>query len=691
MNKNTDSLLRILTVLESDNEAENLAAVMRNNAIATRIENALTPHDLKEAIKQHTWDIIILSFCTPEIDATEALEIINDPGPGTSIIVVTDDYNAKTHLELIKKGASQFISNKPDELVVLCIKNEYEKIQTYNRSRQAEVLIEESEKRNQSLMNSSRDAIAYVNDGMHIYSNQTYLDLFGFEKAEDLEAVPIMDLIAEEDAGDFRDILKEMFNGKHPDDEFKFLAEKNNGEKFEAIMSFSAATVHGEPCTQILIRGNQAAQAELDELRRKDLLTELYNRNYLSEQLDEEAGKFIENDKHENSAFIYIDLDGFKSISEKIGLSESDIVLRGFSRIILDNIGKNDLAARYAGDIFAVLVKEKDINKVKATADSIRKALEEHNFDLQQESIKCTASIGIVQISENSESNVKILSQGESACKVAKNNGGNSIYAYTLADEKAKDEHDQKWVQLINQALSQDQFYLLYQPIVSLHGASGQRYEVIIRLQSEDSEEILPEKFMAIAEETGLRMEIDRWLIKQAVKDIIKNKNTAELRLFVKLSTESLQEKSFLIWLNKLIKAAKLPPGKIVFEISEATVSKSPAHAKAIISNLKKLGCLSAISQAGHSKDLFDFLKTVDTKYLIIDPLFTSSLTTSEQSQKIVQGVTNTAKKNKIMSIAENANDAGAIAVLYQTEIDFIQGDYLQPPDREFSYDFSGS
>ncbi len=693
-----EQAVQLLTILESDNETDHIKSLLQNNGQAVRAENVANTKQLKAALKRHTWDLIIASYCTSDIDAKEVMEFVARSHPEIPVIVITDDFNEQTQLDILQTGARYYLRNNSDPLMLLVLTRELAYLRIRQQLRLANSSFQESEKRNWALMNSSRDAIAYIHEGMHIYSNTAYLDTFGFSSADEIDAIPIMDLIASEDAKKFKKILRALSEGNNPEEEFEFIAIRNSSEKFNAIMAFSPASIDGEPCTQIVIRGNQVLEEELESLRRQDLLTVLYNRNYFVEQLEEEICRAIGDDNYVNSALMHIDLDGFKSISEKIGLANSDLVLREVANIIKKNTTDTDIAARFAGDVFTVLFKQADLKKVTDIAESIRVALSKHKFDIQEESFFCTASIGVVQISNNSDNNLKTLSQAESACKVAKSNGRNSIYAYTLADEKAKDEQDLQWVQIINNALKQDHFNLLYQPIVSLHGEQGDgtqgaRYEVFVQLSGTDIEngdqKMTSEEFMGVAENTGLITMIDRWVIKNAVKDLLLESEKAKTQLFIKISSESIEEKSFLIWLNKLIKATHLPGNRLVFELDEAIIIKSMAKAKAFTTNLKKLGCTTAIKNAGHSKELFGFLKLVDTKYLIIDPVYTSSLTTSEQSQKTVETISHMAKKHGILSIAEKIDDPSIMAILWQSEIDFVQGDYLQSPNETLSYDFS--
>src|SRR6185369_5130483 len=118
-----------------------------------------------------------------------------------------------------------------------------------------------------ALLDSSRDPIAYVHEGMHVRANKAYLEIFGFEEFEEIEGMSILDMIAPEDADDFKTLLK----------------KRSDGSAFDAIMEFAEATYEGEPCQQISFRQQTMSvelAKELDVLRSKDLVTDLFNRQY---------------------------------------------------------------------------------------------------------------------------------------------------------------------------------------------------------------------------------------------------------------------------------------------------------------------------------------------------------------------------------------------------------------------------
>lgn len=468
---------------------------------------------------------------------------------------------------------------------------------------------------------------------------------------------------------------------------------RSDATKFPGVMVFAPASIDGEPCTQVLIRGkgdSKALEEELDTLRRQDLLTGLFNRNHFMEQL-EVAIKAATNPQGSKScALIYLEPDEFKQITETVGIAAGDLILSDLATVIKDNTGPADIAARFAGEVFTLLISESDTSKVKIIAEKILKAVENHVFDLDTQSITTTCSIGIAPITEKSSDSKLVIGHADMACKQAKSGGGNQLYLHTAADEKASNERDLGWIRRIQHASEKERFRLVYQPIVSLHAAPGERYEILLRMLGEQNEDILPGEFMPIAERAGLMPEIDRWVTKQAIKILASKRNTkTHTQLFIKLSHDSIKDQTLLVWISKLLMAARMHGTSLVFEASEASVLSALKETKLFINGLKQLHCEFAIDHVGSETQSFNYLKHLDVTYLKIHGAHIATLATNEKSREILKMITDIARAENKQTIAEHVQDANSLAALWQSGVNYIQGYYLQKPDDAMTYDFN--
>lgn len=693
MTKN-EKVIRLLTIKESSNEAELIASMMRNAGYAIRSSNVEDAEDLEEALAQQTWDLIIASQTLPGLSAIQVLEIIKQAGKDVPVIITAAQYDAASAAELLRAGARDLVPETNPELLLLVIARELHDLEERRGHRSVKTMYRESERRNRSLMDSSRDAIAYIHEGMHIYTNATYLEMFGYAEANDVEGIPIMDLIAPESHQQFKGILRQLTAGETPEGDVEMSLVRSDANKFPGVLVFAPASIEGEPCTQVLIRGksdNKELEKELDTLRRQDLLTGLYNRNHFMEQLEAAIKTATNEQGSKSSALIYLEPDEFNQITESVGVAAGDLMLSDMAAVIKNNIGPNDVAARFAGEVFTILVNEADVGKVKKLAENLLKAIENNIFELESQSITTTCSIGVAQITETSSDAKKVLAHADMACKKVKSDGGNQVHIHTAADEKASNERDLGWIQRIKTALEKDRFRLVYQPIVSLHAEPGERYEVFLRMLDEQNQDISPGEFLALAERAGLMPEIDRWVTKQSVKMLTTKRNTAahQTQLFIKLSHDSIKDQTFLVWISKLLKAARLHGASLIFEASEASVLSALKETKLFINGLKQLHCEFAIDHVGSETQSFSYLKHLDVKYLKIDGSHIATLASNEKSREMLKTITNIARAENKQTIAEHVQDANSLAVLWQSGVNFIQGYYLQKPDNAMTYDFT--
>ena len=687
------NVIRPLILEESANEAEALASALRNAGYAIRYKHIEDAEDLQEALEGQSWDLLLAAQQIGNFPATQALSIIKKSGKDIPGIVFGSEHSEALVTETMKAGAVDFVSEDAQEHLLLVIEREITNLHERREHRKCKSLYNESEKRNRVLLDSSRDPIAYIHEGMHIYANQSYQDIFGYEDIEELESVPIMDLISGDEQQSFKEVLRNISNDAPPEGTLEYQAVREDGEVFAATMEFSHASIDGEPCTQVMIHrksDNKALEKEIEKLRQQDILTGLYNNQHFMEQLQIEVAQA--NQTEEKSALLYIEPDNFKNIKETLGIAESDLVLSDIAKYIQGIIPEeNAQIARYAGTIFTIMLSGPLQKQAEELAEKLRSGIIDHIFEVEGKTVTTTLSVGLSTITETTPDAKKAISQTETACRVAKDKGGNQVHIFSEEDALASLEADKRIITLLQLALKNNRFALQFQPIVSLHAEPGERYEVLIRLKDQDDSLIMPSEFLEAAEQAGLMTEIDKWVIKSAAKAILdKRKIGKELQFFIKLSADSLRDPNLLVWISKLLQAARLHGDSFVFEISEQDALENIKIAKTFSSGLKQLHCNLAIDHAGRdSKDLA-YLKHLQLKYMKIDGCHISN-SGDEASQEMIQKVAEAGIAQNILTIAEHVQDPTCLAVLWQHGVNFIQGYYLQQPEESLDYDFSSS
>jgi len=630
----------------------------------------------------------------PAFSARQALDVLNQSGRDIPVIVICEPGQADAAIAELANGARDAIGLDQDQRLLHVVRREVESLKARKQLRRAEQMLHESEKRARHLIDSSRDAIAYVHDGMHIYANQAYLDMFGYETEEDVEGIPILDMVSADDHAKLKEFLRNYAKGRSEDDTLEVLAKTTSGETFDILMEFSRASMEGEVCTQIIIRA-QADSKELEQqlnvLSKQDLLTGLYNRTYFLEQVDKLIGLTVEGKAQ--GVLLFIELDKFEDLRNSLGIAAADSFLADVARILKEQYGTGGLLARFEGPSFTLLVNDIDLRQAEQTSNDILKSISDHTATINGKVVTTTASIGIVHINETVSNLQDCIMRAEKGCEVAQKEGGNRYNIYNPAIEDLEEQEQVNlWSHRIKDALRNNRFKLLFQPIVSLHGVAGSHYEVLVRLVDEKGEEISPGEFIPAANQADLTKFIDRWVIANTFK-LLQERAIENLQthFMIKLSQSSLTDADFLPWVSERIQSLQLDNNSLIFEVDESTALNHLTQTKTILAGLKQLNCRTALENFGTEQNTFQSLKELSVDFVKIDAALIKNLAKNIENQERVKTIAEETRSHNIQTIAAFVEDANSLAVLWSCSVDFIQGYFLQQPSNDLNFDFDSA
>ncbi|WP_394561451.1 EAL domain-containing protein [Aquipseudomonas alcaligenes] len=677
--------IRLLILEDSQNEAERLVSLFRNAGRATRVHRITSSDNLAEALQQ-SWDLLINAPSSEHLEPSEAISAIRRQAKDIPVIQLIADNDSDAVTEALMLGAQDALPQGEDERLILVANRELANLEERRARRSAEVALREAEKRCQLLLDSSVDAITYVHDGMHIYANRAYLKLFDYEDADELEGMPMIDLIASEDQSRFKDFLKN-YASDEGNAELSCGGVRPDGKRFQARMSFSPATYDGEPCIQAVIRAesdNAELEEKLREISSQDLVTGLYNRTYFLELMDSAAQRAV--NEGQPSSLAYIRIDRYSDAIGEVGLAGIDILLTDLANLLRGHFGDSAELARFGDDVFTVLLPGVTPQQLPEQLQPLLKKVEGHLFDVAGRTVQSTLSIGVAGLSEQTCKAQEVIDR---AHRCADELEGNAIKVYNPADELAAAANRGSLVAMIQQALENNSFRLLFQPIISLRGDSDEHYEVLLRLLSPQGEEVPAAEFLSAAKGAGLAEKLDRWVILNSVKLLSEHRSKGHsTRLFVHLSANSLQDQTLLPWLSVALKAARLPSDALVFQISETDAVTYLKQAKALSQGLAELHCKVALGQFGCALNPFNTLKHLNVDFVKVDGSFTQDLSNADNQEALKTLLASLHAQAKL-TIVPFVESASVLATLWQAGVNYIQGHYLQGPSQSMDYDFS--
>lgn len=685
---NEKKTIRLLILEDSQNEAERLVSLFRNAGRATRVHRITSSDDLNEALQQ-SWDLLIAAAESSAMAPGEALASIRRQAKDIPFLQLIAGNDTDDITEALALGAQDAVPHGEDERLVLVANRELSNLEERRARRAAEVALREAEKRCQLLLDSSVDAITYVHDGMHIYANRAYVDLFGYEDAEELEGLPMIDLIAPTDQATFKDFLKGYQNNEG-NAELRCGGIKVDGASFKARMTFSPATYDGEPCIQVVIRAdsdNSELEEKLREVSCQDLVTGLYNRAHFLDLTDAAVERVIT--AGQSATLAYLQLDRAQNLQLTLGIANIDLLLADLARLLREHFPAGVQLGRFSDDAFSVLVSGQNPEQSKALFDGLLKKIEGHLFDIHGRTAQVTLSIGCAGLDEKTSQTQDVIERAHRCADEVAQKGGNGVKLYDPADELAAAANRGDLLAIVQQALEKNSFRLLFQPIISLRGDSHEHYEVLLRLINPQGEEVPAADFLNAAKAGGLAERIDRWVLLNSIKLLAEHRSKGhETKLFVHLSAPSLQDAGLLPWLNVALKAARLPADSLIIQISETDAVAHLKQAKALCEGLAELHCQVALGQFGCALNPFNTLKHMNVDFVKVDGSYVQDLSRAEnqESLKTLMASLHAQAKLTIVPMVESAS---ALATLWQAGANYIQGRYLQGPSQAMDYDFS--
>jgi diguanylate cyclase (GGDEF)-like protein len=691
--ENEEKLIRLLIVDEGFHKAEQITSSLRATGMHVRAEFAEDSEDMCEVLENKTIDLVLFSIDLPQITLSQAQHLIRECGRHVALIATAKTVDTQVIVAAIDEGAVDVVANNSLEHLIQVIRRESFNINIWRRAMRLEQEFQESENRCQNLLSNSKDAVAYVHEGMHIYANEVYMELFGSADFDELEGTPIIDMVDSSQQAFLKTFLRELNSNDNATNELDLELIHSSGERIAATLEFSRASYEGEPCTQILIRSG-ADTSELEEqinyLHQHDLVTGLYNRQFFMDELKTSITEAVT--ATHQSAIIYIAIDNFQPIRDMVGISGCDTLISDIASILTESSAAEDIVARFGAYSYTCLSKVEDKHQAEAFATRIPELVSDHISEIGNQSISATCSTVVVFIDENSPDNPnEIISRAEKACDQIQAQGGNKSLTYIpKAGDMTLEEEDRITANLIKNALNQNRIKGMYQPIVGVKAQGGERYESSLQIVSENGQTLYPQDYQVAAERTGTAKMLDRWKILHAIKKISDtSKKGRKIEFFVPLSADSIQDPGLATWVSENLAKSGINGEQLVFMIEEAQAVNQLKSAKTLARDLQQLHCQFAIDEFGTGLNPFQLVKHVNADYVRINREYMDGLAQNPENQDSIRDLADQAGDMKINTITPGVTDAAVLSVLWTLNVDFVQGEFLQAPQKELNYDFS--
>ncbi len=673
--------IAIAVLTENQDDVELVNGALRDAGHAAHCHWVGSPNKFDEAMGNERIELVIVNDdCYP--DAIRQVVKQKDKYiPEVPLLAVKAEADENTILAAMNDGACDLVSIDNKKRLQVVVDRE---LRAYRVERALNSTLNSATEYRRQLndyMENSASAIAYVQEGIVIEVNNSWVELFQAKEKAEVIGLPLMDNFLDESQAAIKGAIIATTKGKWQPGE-KLVAKSTIGEGDAAILEldFRLTDFDDGPYVQIRIAPRKVVIEEptklVHEALKRDPTTLLFHRAQFLERMTKRLKRKPKSGLH---ALAFIKPDDFGQVRGDVGILDTEEILAQFAEEVRKRMHPRDVAGRFEGTVIMTLLERGNERDAEVWGQQLVDHMSNHTFKIGDQNVKLTCSVGVVGVSGVYSNLEELVAASADAHAHAKTQGGNGVYLRESRDESTRlRKYDQIWVKHIKAALMDKRFRLAQLPIAGLRSDAVKMYDMLVRMIDEQGTAILPSEFLPAAERNNLMKTIDRWIITASIEFCAEHK--AE-KVFVKLSRQSMQDTSLVDWMKSEFDKNKLDPSHLCVQIPEQEAAKYIKETKKTADAFRKVGIQFALEHYGIDKNRFQILDILKPNYIKIDGELMHSLTTDTALQESVRQVAAAAQQRKIETIAERVENANEMAVLFQLGVHFMQGHYVHEPE----------
>jgi len=663
--------VNLLVIDRSPELAEHVNSLLRNSGIKIHVMHCELASEAKRSL-DHDSPVLIL-YANPE-EADASIEEINELALAFNVplAVFTRMDDLERLARMLSTTACFVINSEDEDMLTDSVSRLVQAGEKERHQEQQHQFVEELEHRYNLLLDSSRDAIAYVHEGLHVYTNRAYKEALQVKNDEEVAGLSLLEML---DAGEtnLKTLFKGLSKGQFPTEPLAVKVRRSDNTEFNAKLLFSPARFDGEECIQMMVQRSDNANAlaaELERLRMIDPLTRLHNRLAFSNALEECIASGSSNDA---AAVLYVEADGISELQNELNAESMDEIITDMASIIQQNILDSDIAGRISDQGFAVLVTRQANQDLELVGQKILEAYRSHIIEIGDRAMSMSCSIGIAGVGRLAMTAPEIISRARKAQAEAAEKGDKLVSYRPQLTAVATVDGEPDWIDRIRVALGNQDFYSVQQSIVDLDGEGEQLMENITFMRGENGDHSSKE-FQQAADRNDLAGTIDRHIIPGLLKTFVDR----EERQIISLSNNSILDYGFPGWFADQMKTACVEGDKIILQIAASAAHTNLRPAQRLMKELKPLGCHLAVSQFDPERRSRQLLEHLDISFIKIAPALTHDLTANTKHQEAVRKIVEAAEPHGVLVIADEVADTSSLAVLWQCGVKLIAGAFLR-------------
>ena len=695
--KKGSKILRVLILDESPDDAEQASAILRQAGFMLKTQRLETGVAVEQNLDNSQWDLVLCAHGLPNLPARQVVELVAHKQPFVPVVVLARRIADDELRQLMQAGARDVIIKGQWGRLLPAVERELTVANERRAWTETREAMGQLEARYRSMIEASLEAISYVQDGMHMDANPSYLKLFGYENIDLLKETPLLNLIDKQDQARFKAALRKPEGAEKTQE---FLAVAANGTRIPIEVALNPLAIHGEQCVQVVatdITKRKALEVKLQSMHQRDPLTGLSNRTHFVSALGDTL-------KTPGGVLFGLTVNQLAALNQTLGHTACDRLLVQIARQLRELLDNQTPVARITGGQFAVLLDAKAASGAETLARKLNDMVATLTASEADRTMKPDVTIQRLQLEARHKDRQAIMDQvfksdaqaapaalTPKAAKVTVTPVASTTPATISkpqaapapAFQPAASRASGDWAEAVQNALAHNQMQLLFQPIINLHGEPRCLYEAQLTLRTLDGKVVPPSEYLPSAEASGLGGKIDRNLMLNVIDTLSKYRLDGRPgTVFVGLTSAAVQDSALLAAIQMHLKATGLDPADLILQLDEAVLAQHPDAAGHFIENARAMGMGIAIDNFTGQAVSHETLAGLNVDFIgmncgldgLKEDALISAIDTALALERVI--------------VAKRIEDANVFTGLFSRGVHYVQGDYLQPASPGLDYSF---
>jgi diguanylate cyclase (GGDEF)-like protein/PAS domain S-box-containing protein len=685
-----NDVLRLLLVAHPEDAVEQLVVgdlALASRLHAHRVEDA---DGLRHALGTDHWDLMLARARLDGTTLSRALEAVRVTSPDLPVIAFEHTPTRDEVVEALRLGARDLVDVCAGDHLRLVIERELANLRERRARRLVDVQHREFQRQTFTLINSVSDPILILRRGHVLHANPPAIRLCG-GSFEALRGRAFVELVVARDRERVRGFVSRLTTGGKLQ-RIDTALTTPGVVPFDVTVSFSRTSFGGQDGHLAILHGvrpTRNPRQTVYAMSQWDQLTGLHTQRHFLATLAEAVDAAGRHDQR--GALLLIELENFRAMRQSVGIVASDLLVKDLASLVAHEAGEVKAIGRFGNHTFAVLIDGCDLDEATARAERLRAAVRGHISEVGEQSLATTCSVAVVPVSARSRDAEHLMREAERLCREAIEAGGDEVVCAEVPAPMAPPAVADLGEGVMRIA-AEGRLFVLWQPIVHLHGGQEASYEATVAARLGDDALLDSDALHARALDDEELATLDRWLLEKVIVTAhAQQRSGRDVHLFLRLSGAAVSTESTLLHLSRLLRAYGVHRHRLTFQIPEASAHGQVRQARAFVHAARKLYCSTGLDGYGAALTSVHAVRQLGVEYVRLSPAQIEGLVRDPARRQALGNLQASLRQLGCTTLAPGVADAQTLMVLWQCGVDYAMGDYLQPPEAQMAYDFDGA